>query len=69
MWNIKKLNIAKRLITGIFRKNHELMEIDDDVFLKIIRSGIEEAAKNDKGLYNDLLDHSVKSRYLGCLCR
>ena len=44
------MKIAKKLLPGIFRKNDELIEVDDDVFLQIIRAGIEEAAKNDKGL-------------------
>ncbi|MBT6501509.1 MAG: hypothetical protein HOK67_16560 [Deltaproteobacteria bacterium] len=55
------MKIAKQLLTGIFRKNHELGEVDDEVFLEIIRSGIEVAAKNDKGLYNELFDHTIKN--------
>ena len=55
------MNIVKNLFTGIFNKNHELMEIDDAVFLQLIRSGIEEAAKNDKNLYNELLNHAIKN--------
>ena len=62
------MNIAKKLITGIFKKNDELREIDDYVFLQIIRSGIEEAAKNDKGLYNELLNHAIK-KLCGCLAQ
>lgn len=55
------MDIAKNLITGIFRKNNELAEIDDADFLQLIRSGIEEAAKDDKGLYHELLDHAIKN--------
>ena len=55
------VNIAKKLITGIFRKNHELAEIDDEFFLQLIKSGIEEAANDDKDLYNELFDHAIKN--------
>ena len=61
MRDTNKMNIAKKLITGIFKKNDELREIDDYVFLQIIRSGIEEAAKNDKDPYNELLNHAIKN--------
>ena len=61
------MNIAKQLLTGIFRKNHELGEIDDEVFLELIQSGIKEAAKNDKGLYNEFFDHTIKNYVDACL--
>jgi hypothetical protein len=58
---ISNMDIAKQLLTGIFRKNDKLGEIEDEIFLQLIKSGIEEAAKNDKGLYNDLLNHAIKN--------
>jgi len=57
---MKKIEVAKNLITGIFCKNHELSEIDDSIFLQIIRSGIEEAAKDESGIYEELLEHAIK---------
>ncbi len=54
------LEVAKNIITGIFCKNHELSEIDDSIFLQIIRSGIEEATKDENGIYEELLEHAIK---------
>ena len=53
------LEVSKRLLTGIFAKNHELCDIDDSIFIQLIRSGIEEAGKNDKNIYKELLDHAI----------
>lgn len=54
------LEISKKLLTGIFAKNHELHDIDDSIFIQLIRAGIEEAAKDDKNIFSELLDHSIR---------
>ena len=54
------LEVSKRLLTGIFAKNHELHDMDDSIFIQFIRAGIEEAAKDDKNIYSELLDHSIR---------
>jgi len=60
MDNASNMETAKRLITGIFRKNDELRDIDDDVFIALIRSGIKEAGKDNDALHEDLLSHALK---------
>jgi hypothetical protein len=54
------METAKRLITGIFRKNDELRDVDDDIFIALIRSGIEEAGQDNNTFYEDLLSHALK---------
>ena len=61
MRDTNKMNIVKNWSQEYSGKNNELGEVDDEVFLQIIRSGIEETAKNDKGLYNELFDHAIKN--------
>jgi hypothetical protein len=53
------LEISKNLLTGIFAKSHKLCEIDDSIFIQLIRAGIEEAGKNDINIYKELLDHAI----------
>ncbi len=53
------LETARRLITGIFIKNQEMMEPDDTIFIPLIKGGIEEASRNDKTIYDELLEHAV----------
>ena len=57
---MSELEITKRLITGIFAKNNELCEVDDSIFIQLVRAGIEEAAKDDKNIYTELFDHAIK---------
>ena len=54
------IEIAKRLITGIFNKNYSLSEIDDSIFIQIIRSGIEEAADGRNELLEEMLKHAIQ---------
>ena len=61
MRDTNKMNIVKNWSQEYSGKNNELGEVDDEVFLQIIRSGIEVAAKNHKGLYNELFDHPIKN--------
>ena len=51
------INITKNFITGIFQKNAELTEIDDSVFITILRHAIE-TASSEKKIQDDLLAHS-----------
>lgn len=51
------MEIAKKIISGIFQKNYELGEIDDSIFIQIIKSGIEKAGSTDR--INELYKHSV----------
>lgn len=53
------IEIAKKMITGFFNKNYELSEIDDSIFIPIIRSGIEEAADGKNELLKELLEHAI----------
>ncbi len=55
-----ELEVAKKLITGIFEKNHQLIAIDDYVFIPMIRSGIETAAAGDDRIYEELLNHAIE---------
>lgn len=54
------LETTKKLITGIFKKNHEMMEPDDSIFIPLIKKGIEEASRNDRMIYEELLEHALK---------
>jgi hypothetical protein len=56
---MEKLELSKKLLTGIFDMNNELREIDDSIFILVIKSGIEKAANGDKEIYNELLEHAV----------
>ncbi len=51
------MEIAKKIISGIFQKNYELGEIDDSIFIQIIKSGIEKAGSTDR--INTLYKHSL----------
>mgnify|MGYP006896943015 CR=1 FL=1 len=48
------METAKKVISGIFQKNYELGEIDDRIFIPIIRAGIENSGSEDiqKALYD-----------------
>jgi hypothetical protein len=54
------LEVGKKLLTGIFSKNDELCEIDDSIFIPLIKAGIEEAARDVNAIYEELLEHAVK---------
>jgi len=52
--------IAKKMITGIFNKNYSLKEIDDSIFIPIIKSGIEAAADGKEEILKELIEHAIK---------
>ena len=54
------IETAKKVLTGIFKKNQEMMEPDDSIFIPLIKRGIEEASRNDKEIYDELLEYTVK---------
>ncbi len=54
------IETAKKLLTGIFYKNYSLREIDDSIFIQIIRSGIEEACDGKDEPREELLEHAIK---------
>ncbi len=62
----KEINIAKLLITGIFRQNDKLCEIDDSIFIPIIKAGIlyaSTASNNKDEIRSQLLEHAI-SEYI-----
>ena len=58
------MEIAKKIISGIFQKNYELGEIDDSIFIQIIKSGIEKTGstniKNILYKHASLLQNSLR---------
>ena len=53
------LELCKKILTGIFSKNNELRDIDDSIFIQLIRAGIEEATKGNSVTYDSLLEHAM----------
>jgi hypothetical protein len=51
------MEIAKKIISGIFKKNYEFGETDDSIFIPIIKSGIEKVGSPDKK--NTLYNHAL----------
>ncbi len=56
---MNKFKAAKNVISGIFSKNYELGEINDTLFLQIIKAGIDEAAKEEYGISEELTEHAI----------
>ena len=55
--DMNNLEFCKKILTGIYTKNSELLEIDDSIFFQLIRAGVEEVAGDDSDIYDALLDH------------
>ena len=53
---MNELELCEKILIGIFSKNHVLREIDDSIFIQLIKAGIDEAAKGDKVIYDNLLE-------------
>ncbi len=60
---MNNLEPCKKILTGIYTKNSKLHEIDDSIFLQLIRAGVEEVAGNDSDIRDALLDH-VRTLYI-----
>ncbi|WPD24414.1 MAG: hypothetical protein SD837_07575 [Candidatus Electrothrix scaldis] len=56
---MNELELCEKILIGIFSKNHELREIDDSIFIQLIKAGIDEAAKGDKVIYDNLLEYAI----------
>jgi len=68
MKNIQQIDLLKDFITGIFDKNHELSEIDDDVFIAVIKGGIDRPSiKGAPQIYNEILEHAISEFIKSCL--
>ena len=57
---MNNLELCKKILTGIFTKNNEFRDIDDSIFIQLIRAGIEEAAKDNNVTHDALLEHAIK---------
>ena len=53
------LELCKKILTGIFTKNNELRDIDDSIFIQLIRAGIEEATKDNNVNHDSLMEHAI----------
>ena len=55
------MEIAKRVISGILQKNYQVGEIDDAIFIPLIKAGIEDSGSEDtqKALYDHALTEFI----------
>jgi len=66
--DIKQIDLLKDFITGIFEKNYELSEIDDEVFIAVIKAGIERLAiEESPQIINEVLEHAISEFIKSCL--
>ena len=56
---MSELELSKNLLAGIFAMNNQLADIDDSVFVQIIKAGIERAASGDVRVHAQLLEHAI----------
>lgn len=54
------IELGKNLLSGIFHMNNELRDIDDSIFIRLIKSGIEKAANGESAIFNELFEHAVQ---------
>lgn len=56
---MSEMELSKNLLAGIFAMNNQLAEIDDSVFIQIIKAGIDLAAAGDARIHAQLLEHAI----------
>ncbi len=56
---MSELELSKKLLAGIFAMNNQLGDIDDSVFIQIIKAGIDSAAAGDARIHAQLLEHAI----------
>ncbi|SDB20250.1 hypothetical protein SAMN05660653_00958 [Desulfonatronum thiosulfatophilum] len=56
---MSEIELSKNLLAGIFAMNNQLAEIDDSVFIQIIKAGIDRAATGDARVHAQLLEHAI----------
>lgn len=60
------MQTTKNFIRGLFEKNHELLEIDDTIFVTILRHAIE-TSSNNKDIQKRLLEYCEQLYVEQCL--
>jgi len=63
---MQQIDMLKDFISGIFQKNYENSDIDDEDFFPLIKKGIESPSiKESPQIYKDVLEHAI-SEYVNC---